>query len=179
MSTETGNDLTTMQIVEELEELVGTARRLPLSASVIVNEDETLELVDRLRVSLPEELVQARHTLDDRERIVGMAREEADQLLARADQEAQRLVTEAAEQAAGMVAESEILRQARAHGAQLITEAEEHAASIRAEADTYARDVMTQLEEQLMRAVATVRKGIETLPAPAGSRRRRREGRAG
>ena len=43
------------------------------------------------------------------------------------------------------------------------------------EADAYAREVMLRLEDQLMRAATTVRKGIDALPTEGGSRRKRRE----
>ena len=175
MSERSGNELTALDIVDDLEDLVSSARRVPLSANVIVNEDETLELIDRLRLGLPDELTQARHTLEDRARIVAAAEQEAEQTLAGAEQEASRLLREATERAAAMVTESAITQQAQARATQLLAEAEEQAAAIRGEADAYARDVMKQLEEQLMRAVTTVRKGIDTLPAPPGSRRRRRE----
>lgn len=179
MAIEMINDLASLDVVDELEDLVNGARRVPLSPNIIVNEDETLQLVDRLRMALPEELVQARHALDDRERLLASAHEEAEQLVNRADQEAARVVRDAGERAAAMVAENTIVLQARAHAEQVVAEAEERAATIRSEADAYARDVMTRLEEQLVRTVTTVRKGIEALPAPEGSRRRRREARTG
>ena len=176
MTEPSGNEVTALDIVDDLEDLVTSARRVPLSANVIVNEDETLELIDRLRLGLPDELTQARHTLEDRARIVAAAEQEAEQALAGAEQEASRLLREATDRSAAMVTQSAITQQAQAHAAQLLAEAEERAAAIRGEADAYARDVMTQLEEQLVRAVTTVRKGIETLPAPPGGRRRRRDG---
>lgn len=167
-----------IELVDQLEDVVATARRLPLSASVVVNEDETLELVDRIRLGLPEELVQARHTLQDRERILTAAREEAEAMLGRAEEEATRLVREATERAAAMLDRHEITEQARAHAEAVVAEAEHAATTVRTEADAYARDVMTHLEEQLLRALTTVRRGIETLPgsearAPRRGRRRR------
>src|ERR1700730_311510 len=69
MSERTRTDLTALDIVDDLEDLVSSARRVPLSANVIVNEDETLELIDRLRLRLPDELTHARHTLEGRARV--------------------------------------------------------------------------------------------------------------
>jgi hypothetical protein len=74
-----------------------------------------------------------------------------------------------------MVGDHEIAEQARTQAATLLADAEDRAARTCAEADAYARDVMVRLEDQLMRAATTVRKGIEALPAVAGSRRKRRE----
>ncbi|MBV8444321.1 MAG: hypothetical protein JOZ92_00235, partial [Candidatus Dormibacteraeota bacterium] len=114
-----------LDAVDELEELVSTARRVPLSANVMVNEDEVLELVDRIRLALPEELVAARHLVQDRDRLMVGAEQEAEQLLARAEQESERLVREAGERAAAAVSDHEVTRQARAQGAATLAEAEE------------------------------------------------------
>lgn len=164
-----------LEIVDQLEDVVTSARRLPLSANVVVNEDETLELVDRIRLGLPDELVQARHTMEDRGRIIAIAEEEAERLLRHAEEEAERVVREAGERAAALVAEHAIVAQARAHADAVVAEADERSAATRAEADAYARDVMLRLDEHLMRAVTTVRKGLETLPRPDGRRRERSE----
>jgi hypothetical protein len=162
-----------LQLIDQLEELLGSARRVPLSASVVVNEDEALELVDRARLALPQELVEARHTLEDRVRIVAEAEQEAERILARADAEGARLVREASDRVAHMVSEHAITEQARAHGETVVNEAEEKAAAIRNEADAYAHDVMVRLDDQLTRALTTVRKGIEALPAPGGPKPKR------
>ena len=167
-----------VELVDQLEDVVSTARRLPLSASVVVNEDETLELVDRIRLGLPDELVQARHTLQDRERILTTAEEEADRMLSQAEQQAERLIREATERATSILAEHTLTEQARAHADTVVTEAEARAATVQHEADAYARDVMASLEDHLVRALATVRRGIETLP-PGPSRPRMWSGSSG
>jgi vacuolar-type H+-ATPase subunit H len=166
---------TVIDLVDQLEELVSTGRRVPFTAGVLVNEDELLELIDRTRLELPDELVQARHLLEDQRRVFAEAEEEAERILSRAETEARRLVDEAQARAAVMVGDHEIAEQAHAQAATLLADAEERAARTCAEADAYARDVMVRLEDQLMRAATTVRKGIDALPAVAGSRRKRRE----
>jgi hypothetical protein len=168
-------DPTVIDLVDQLEELVSTGRRVPFTAGVVVNEDEVLELIDRTRLGLPDELTQARHLLEDQRRVLDEAEEESERILSRAETEAARLVDEAHARASVMVGDHEIAEQARLHAATLLAEAEERAAKTCAEADAYAREVMVRLEDQLMRAATTVRKGIEALPVEAGSKRKRRE----
>jgi cell division septum initiation protein DivIVA len=168
-------DPAVIDLIDQLEELVSTGRRVPFTAGVVVNEDEALELIDRARLGLPDELVQARHLLEDQHRVLIEAEQEAERILSRAETEVQRLIEEAQARAAVMVGDHEIAEQARAHAATLLAEAEEKAAKTAAEADAYAREVMVRLEDQLMRAATTVRKGIDALPLEAGSRRKRRE----
>src|ERR1700689_4578134 len=106
-------DPTVIDLVDQLEELVSTGRRVPFTAGVVVNEDEVLELIDRTRLGLPDELLQARHLLDDQRRVVVEAEQEAERILSRADAEAQRVIEEAQARAAVMVGGHEIAEQAR------------------------------------------------------------------
>jgi vacuolar-type H+-ATPase subunit H len=168
-------DPTVIDLVDQLEELASTGRRVPFTAGVVINEDEILELIDRIRLGLPDELVQARHLVEDQQRALAESGQEAERILSRAETEAQRLVDEAVARAGAMVGDHEITDQARAHAATLLAEAEERAAKTCADADAYARDVMVRLEDHLMRAATTVRKGIEALPVEAGAKRKRRE----
>jgi hypothetical protein len=168
-------DPTVIDLVDQLEELVSTGRRVPFTAGVVVNEDEVLELIDRTRLGLPDELMQARHLLEDQRRVVVEAEQEAERILSRAETEAARIVADAEARGAVMVGDHAIAEQARGHAATVLADAEERGAKTCSEADAYARAVMLRLEDQLMRAATTVRKGIDALPTEGGSRRKRRE----
>jgi vacuolar-type H+-ATPase subunit H len=170
-----GVDPTVIDLVDQLEELVSTGRRVPFTSGVVVNEDEVLELIDRTRLGLPDELMQARHLLEDQRRVLADAEQEAERILSRAETEVDRVVSEAEARAAVMMGDHALAEQAREHAATLIAEAEERAAKTCSDADAYAREVMLRLEDQLMRAATTVRKGIDALPAEGGARRKRRE----
>jgi cell division septum initiation protein DivIVA len=154
--------------MDELEELVTTGRRVPFSANVVVNEDETLELIDRARLGLPDEVVRARHTILERERILSATATEAHAMVDRAQQDAHAIVAEAEAQAKKMLEGHELLRLAQERADALIAEAEAKADHISREADNYAREVMQDLEEHLGRAHGTVRKGLQALPRRKG-----------
>lgn len=166
---------TVVDVLNALEELLGASRSLPFTSSVVVNEEEIIELADRIRLSLPDEVVRARHTLDERDQLLDRAARDADELLARAGEEAERLVREAHARAADLVDEHAVLRAATEKANEVGAAADEHAASQRRAADDYAREVMQRLEEQLERWLATVREGISALPEqPQSGRRRKR-----
>ena len=166
---------TVVDIVDTLEELVGGARRLPFTPSVVVNEEEILELVDRIRVALPDDLLSARHTLDERDQILERAEREVGEVTARAEEEAARIIHEAQARAAALVDEHVITTTATEQARVVIRDAEEHAAAQRTAADDYAREVMQRLEDQLERWLGTVREGRESLPQPPAPRGRRRK----
>ena len=56
---------------------------MPLSASVMINHDEVLDLLDEAIDRLPEELRAARWLLKEREEFLAKVQREADDILAR------------------------------------------------------------------------------------------------
>lgn len=166
--------VTALDVVDTLEELVGAGRRLPFTSNVVVNEEDVLELVDRIRLSLPDDLRSARHTLDERDRLLERAARDSQDTGVRAQEEAARLLREAEARAAQLVDEHAIVIAAQERARATIADAEQRAAADRAAADAYARDVMGRLEDQLDRWLATVREGMQSLPGVSAAPRARR-----
>lgn len=114
---------------------------MPFSGRLMVDEERILDIIDRLRVAVPEEVKQAR-------RVVG----EQDRLLA----EAQARVQQALEEQGLMAA-------INAERDRLIAQAEHDAAGIRGGADDYARQVLEELEQRLVRITTSVQNGLKEL----------------
>jgi membrane protein involved in colicin uptake len=175
-----------LDVLDTLEELVGAARRVPLTSNVVLNEEDVIELVDRIRVSLPDDLRAARHALEEREQLMERASREAEnlterstrdatELAQRSAEEAERAVREARARAEELVADHAITRDATERARTTVAEAERYAAEQREQADAYAREVVTRLAEQLERWLDTVRGGLggESGGAQTGARGRR------
>ena len=64
-------------LLEELIEIITSAKSMPLSSSAIVTRDEVLDLLEAIRDELPEELRRARRLLKDHEELLAAARREA------------------------------------------------------------------------------------------------------
>jgi cell division septum initiation protein DivIVA len=144
-----------VELIDHLEYLVHRAQRVPFTHNVMIDEDEILDLLDQIHVNLPEEIKRARGIL-----------EEQDKMLSEAQQEAARISQGAAQKADDMLKDHELTRKAQTHGKALVREAQQKADEQRKQADEYAADVMQQLESHLVRTVATVRKAQETLRKP-------------
>lgn len=169
-----GRGLTVVDLLDRLEHLVVGGRRVPFTPSVLVSEDEVLELIDEARAALPEDLKEAQWILEEHRRlreeaeaaareVIARATAEADATLAAARKTAEEVLSEARERAEAMVASSEILRVATERAEAVVRQAEEAAAAVRRDADAYARGAMERLEATLVRLTATVRQGIEEL----------------
>src|SRR5450759_5849974 len=81
-----------LHLVDRLEELFNESRPIWFTHSVIVDEDRMLDLIDQMRVSIPEEIKKAQQILAQRDRILAQAQEEANRTLALAREKSEQIV---------------------------------------------------------------------------------------
>jgi len=144
------------EAIDRLEYVIGHSRQIPLTRTVVVDQEEVLACIDELRLSLPDEIKQARWTLQEQQR-----------LLSEAQAEAARTVSKAGERAQTMIGQHDLVKRAEKQAEAMLREASVKAEETRRAADRYASDVMQSLESQLLRTVAIVKKGVEALRPPA------------
>jgi vacuolar-type H+-ATPase subunit H len=146
-------------LLDRLEAMLVAGRQLPFTSGVVVDRDQFFDVINQMRVSIPEEVKKAKRMQQERER-----------LIAQANEEAERIVELAREQAAALVHEHEVLRQAERQAEEVLTQVQGEAQEVRAGADDYALVVLQQLEQRLLQQLGTVRNGISTLsPADVAS----------
>jgi cell division septum initiation protein DivIVA len=141
-----------LHLVDRLEELFNASRPIPLTHSVIVDEDKFLDIIDQMRISIPEEVKKAQQVNAQKER-----------LLAQAQEESGRTVQAAREKAELLVDKESLVVDAQRRAAQIIERARLEADDIRAGADQYALDGLAGIETELNRLLNQVRNGIEVL----------------
>lgn len=139
-------------LVERLESLIANGKRLPLSNNIVVDQKVALDLIDQLRVAVPEEVRQAKRINQDSDRILEKAQEEADRVIARAQ-----------EQAAFLIEERELTRAAEEQSRAIIAEGHRQAEDIRRGADEYAASVLVKLEGECIKALQSIKRGIALL----------------
>jgi len=140
--------------VERIEKLISEGWRVPMSAYVVVNEDEMLEQIDQLRTAIPKEMRQANRIVQDRDRTV-----------ADAEAEAERIVQEARDNAAVLAEEHEIVAAANLRAQTIIERAQREAELLKAGADEYASGVLQDLDGQLGTLEAQIRRVASTVHA--------------
>ena len=141
-----------MFLLERLESLIATGTGVPTTRKVLVDKDGILELIDQLRVAVPEEVHAAKRINAEGERILEKANDESARITARAQ-----------EQAAYLIGERGLLERAEAEGRQIIAEAMAAADNVRLGADSYAAEVLETLESEVRKALAGIEKGIDVL----------------
>lgn len=146
-----------LHLVDRLEEVFNDGRPIPLTRKLAVDEDRVLELIDQMRVSIPEEVKKAQQILNQRDKIMAQAQEEAD-----------RTVKLAQEKAAQLMEREALVEQAKLRAADVLRQAQADAVGIRADADDYVQDVLTRLEAETARSLQQIRNGINKLRADKG-----------
>ena len=141
-----------LHLVDRLEELFNESRPIPLTHNVIVDEDRMLDIIDQMRVAIPEEVKKSQQVLATKDRVIAQAKEEAD-----------RTVNIAKEKSDKLTDRDNIVQDARKKANQIESEAEAKAKKTQAEADEYVAETLTNLEIALERVLNQVRNGIYIL----------------
>jgi DNA repair exonuclease SbcCD ATPase subunit len=129
-------------LIDELEDALAEGRRLPFSGGrLLVDEERMLDIIDRMRVAIPEEHKRARRIVQEQERLIAEAQARVQQVLE----------------------ERGLLEAVESERARLLQQAEQEAVGVRAGADEYARQVLEELDERLTKLVTSVRNGLSAL----------------
>ena len=143
-------------LIDKLDDLNNNARSVPLTDSVMIDREEIYDLLDQMRSTIPEEVKQARWIVKERQ-----------EMLTEAKQESERIVAEASEKAEQLAAQEEIVRVAERQAHEIVDDAREREREIRLGAEDYADEVLGNLEVNLDKFLAAVRRGRERLQTPA------------
>ncbi len=142
-----------LHLVDRLEELFfNESRSIWLTHSVIVNEDRVLDIIDQMRVSIPEEIKKAQQIVAQRDRILAQAQEEAARTLSMAREKSDQLVER-----------DGIVDAARVRAEQIQEQARQEGEKTKREADEYVLQTLTRLEAEMERSLTQIRNGIRTL----------------
>ena len=119
------------QIIEEIEEYIENCRLQPLSTTkIIVNKEHMNELLNELRLKVPDEIERYKKIIANRDAILEDAQNKADKLLEDTKVQSNQLISE-----------HEIMQQAYAQADSVLTRATEQAQEILDRATMDANDI--------------------------------------
>jgi hypothetical protein len=151
-SADIGPEVDAESLIQRAIDVISSARRAPLSASVLVARDEVLDLLQGAVDRMPDELRQARWLLREREEFLSQRQRDADELVEEVRAQAQR-----------MVQRTEIVRHANQTAQRIVIEARDEARRLRHEAEDYCDQRLANFEIVLDRTMKTVQAGRERL----------------
>ena len=141
-----------LHLIDRLEELFNESRPIPFTHNVIVDEDRTLDIIDQMRVTVPEEVKKARQVLAHHERILAQAQEESTRTLSLAREKSKHLIEKDA-----------IVIAAKAHADNIRYQAHIDAEQTRRDADKYVIQILSRMEIELEQLLNQTRNGILAL----------------
>ena len=150
-------------MVDRLETLVNTSKVMPVTGSLLMDKKKVLELVDQLRLQVPEEIRSAGEVLSQKDQIISQAMIEARRAKTKAEDEFKEKLgqNELRKRAEDMLLEAEN------RAARMIEQAEAECNTKRTEADAYALRALRAFERELNSLNGSVRKGIDMLAGNA------------
>ncbi len=138
-----------LQLIDRLEELFNESKSIPLTRNVMVDEDRMLDIIDQMRIAIPEEVKKAQQLLGQRDRVLAQAQEEANRTLDLARQKADQLASK-----------EMVVQEGQRRADQILVQARTDAENVRIDADDYS---LTQLQAELERISNQVANGIRTV----------------
>lgn len=141
-----------LNLLERIEDIIEEASKFPLSNKVMIDKEEVLEVINEIRLKLPDEINRASWVAKERQRILNEAQSEADELIEKVKEQQKYLVEE-----------NEITRQAQKYAKQLVEEAERTANDMKIGAYNYSDEILSKLQEKIREINGIIEQNREVL----------------
>ena len=141
-----------LALIEVLEDVAEKGIKVPFYGKSLVDTQEILEIIQEIRLKLPEDLKQARWVKEERQRI-----------LLEAQKEANSIIKEAELKIAALVDEHEISKKAYEQANEIITSAKKNAREIRLGTKEYADEILANIEKIIAETLEVVQNNREEL----------------
>jgi len=133
---------TVQEFIEILEELIERSRNIPFTKTASIDRERAMELLNDIRLNLPEEIMHARWIEENEERILNEARLKAANVIADAERRAM-----------AMTMDHEIYKKAEEEADMLLEDARAEARDIRLNALDYADEKIEETESMIREAM--------------------------
>ena len=140
------------KLVEDLESIILNAKQMLFTNKKVVSEEEVLQIIDELKETLPEELVQSKQIIAEREKILADAKQHAD-----------NMIIQAKDYIAKLTEEHELVRQAQERAQQILAQANASSEELKGSSITYAGDVLKYVETTLEKTLFSIQQNRESL----------------
>ena len=146
-------------LIDKLDELVATAKNVPMTDQVRIDREELFEIIDQMRSTIPEEIKQARWIVKERQ-----------EMLAEAKREAERLIGEARDQAQREASQQEVVKLAERQAHELVEQARAKERETRLGAEDYADGILENLHHNLGKIMDALERGRAQLASKSDDR---------
>ncbi len=141
-----------MALIDKLEDYITTAKKVPLTNTVIIDEQKVYEIIDQIRANFPDEIKQARWVVKER-----------DEMMEEANKESKKIIEDADKNAKEVVSENEIVKLAEKQSNEILENARNKEREVRLSAEDYADEMLANLEVNLGKLLTAVQRGRDRL----------------
>ena len=141
-----------LELIDRLEDLFNESHSVPFTHSVIVDEDRMLDIIDQMRVSIPDEIKKSQQIMNQKERFLAQAKDEAS-----------RITSIARERSAKAITQEEVVVEARRAADEIIAQAEIEKQKIMQDTDDYIVAELQKFKAELASLMQQVNNGIEAV----------------
>lgn len=135
-----------MEMLDQLEDIIENSHNVPLVGKAMVDKDELLNLIQELRLKMPDDLKQAKWIKGERQRI-----------LLEAQKEATSIIKSAEDKIISMINENEITKKAQEAAEEIIKNANARSKEIKNATRQYIDNALSESEMVLERTLSTLR----------------------
>lgn len=132
-------------LIDELDKLVDEAKNVPLTGRCILDKSVVIEILNDMRLRLPEEIKEANKIMNKHDEIIGSAKREAEDIIKDAEAKMYK-----------MLDESEITVKAEKMAEQICEKAEQYDRDTRNAAVKYADSVLADLQNDVNQVINAV-----------------------
>lgn len=136
----------TLELIDQLEDLIDGSAAIPLMGKSLIDKDELLDIIQEIRLKMPDDLKQAKWIKEERQRILQDAQKEASSIIKTAEDQ---IVT--------MINENEITRRATEQATEIINNANRRSKDIKMGTRQYVDDILADVEKVLERTLGSLR----------------------
>ncbi len=155
-----------MYLIDKLEDLVASAKKMPITGRTMIDGERLAELVEQLRFSVPKNVQEATEVIEHRSDLISQTANEVRRLRATAERESRMLVEESTVLAAAKEKGDAIIREAEEQAKLILARTETEAKKRQRGANAYTRDTLLELEAKVSEILDTTRKGVAALTSP-------------
>ena len=154
-----------INVIDRLDALLNTSPKVPTTRSRLVDAEKVMELVEQLRLAIPQDIRASQEVIDRKDTIINQAQIEARHTREQAEDEFKARLDENELLVAARNRAEQLTDESESKAARLIQAAEADANRSQAEADIYVVQALRNLETELNTVLTTVRKGLDTIGA--------------
>jgi cell division septum initiation protein DivIVA len=134
-------------MVDLLDDMFEDAVKMPLTGGkCLIDSQKARDLIDDIRMNLPQEIRQAKAIVADRQEIIQIAKQEAEDIIRVAEERAKSIVNK-----------DELVIQAQNRANDILSQAHQKSREVRQAANDFADEILRNAEEVLVRSATEVK----------------------